>query len=79
MHMIMDITSICGVGSQRGATCSPKNGPFFRPLMLRMKNVFVIALLTVYMFEKLMILTLERGKTDFDLCNLFLGACSLSL
>ncbi len=43
-----------------------KTGPFFGPIMLHMKTVFCNNILTLYIFEKLMVLTLETVQTDFD-------------
>ncbi len=48
----------------------PKNGPFFGPFTLRMEKYFEDNILTPYIFKMLMVLTLERVKTDFDHSNL---------
>ena len=55
--------------TKRGYMLS-KNGPFFGPHTLRMKSVYK-NILTLYIFGKLMVLTLERVKTDFNLTSLY--------
>ncbi len=48
----------------------PKNGPFFGPVTLRIEKIFCYNMLTLNIFEKLLVLIWERVKTDFDHINL---------
>ncbi len=47
-----------------------KNGLYCGPLMLCTNIFFRNIMLALYTFEKLIVFTLKRIKTDFDLNNL---------
>ncbi len=47
-----------------------KSGPIFGPFTFQMEKYFVDNILTPYIFEKVMVLTLERVQTDFDHTNM---------
>ena len=62
---------IYGVGSQRGATCSPKIGHLdLLSSYASYGKRIATYISTLYIFEKVMVLTLERVQADFDLNRL---------
>ncbi len=60
--------TICGVGSQR--LHALQKWAIFRASYASHAKHIANNILILYIFEKLMVLTLERFQTDFDLNNL---------